>query len=234
MYTDITPLPHSGEGIGGAGLAWYHVAFGDRFFQGIPTHILNIVENDVAVDTWLMERRWTSNDLQIGDRIMLLAFIEDFNLTAGDLIHALEANFNRPMSEIDALVNWARYGIDPGFSTAGPSERVWERIYSLSDIEAFFSGDVNRLWEIDPGYGVVQNNRAFSPSWIITNVERAVLEEQIPESEVWRIIYMAEEVGPHSESLTRARTFLESGPQGPLEIIGGDINGDGDVRGYKA
>jgi len=195
------------DGIGGAMyLAWYNIAFGDRLFHGIPAYVLEIVEDYGAVKAWLRQRHWF-------ERIGLLAFLEDFNITAGDLIRAQETYLNRPMAEIDAYVNWARYGIYTGFSDP-INQDVWERFYSISDIEAFFSGDVYRLWAIDPGYGVVQNNRAYSPAWIINNIERAVVEEQIPENEIWRIIGIFENYPELYDEIALARNFLESSPQG--------------------
>ena len=187
---------------------WYDNAFGERF-HGIPTYFLDIVEDYDAVRTWLRERSWDRTDAQGGKRIFLLAFIEDFNITAGEIIRAHEEAFDRPMVQIDTLVNWVRYSIDTGVIAPGDNWLVERHFYSLSDIEAFFSGDIDHIWEISPGYGVVQNGRVYAPSWIINNIEAAVLEHQIPESEIRRIIETFEEFYTLYNEVSRARIFLE-------------------------
>ena len=157
----------------------------------------------------------------------LRSFIEDNNITKEDIINAQELVFERPREEIEELVNWARHGT-PTVITDRGIEYFWERVvFSLSDLDALFSGDVQQIMDAFPGYGVIHNGNGYSPEWILNNIEAAVVEHQIPESEIWRIISMAEDFYQLDEVVSNAIAFLENGP---IEITGsGDVNGDGVV-----
>jgi len=197
---------------GGDGLVWYFSAFDSLRADGIPTYIMDITGRDV----WYEWRAQFSGRGGARNRreLTLRSFIEDNNITKEDIISAQELDLRRTREEIESLINWARYGI-PSSTTDPGWEYFWARlVFSLSDIEALFSGDVNLLWEAFPGYGVVQNNRAYSPEWILNNIRRAVLEEQIPMTEISRIIEMAEVFEVLDAVVAQANALLDEGITG--------------------
>ena len=195
---------------GGEGMEWYRSVFG-FLPSGIDARFSDIV-GDRALDQWAALPR----DRRVP---MLIAFIEYFNITMEDMIRAQEVAFGRTVDEIEALISWARYGEDTGL-TDPVLERFWERlVFSLSDFEALFSGDVHQLWDAFPGYGVVYNGRAYTPEWILNNIETAVVEEQIPLHEIERIINRAERFSELDDVVANAKAFLDA-----LETGGGTSN----------
>jgi len=209
VYVGGAPLPCSGIDRSMMHLGWYHRVLGEEI-SSIQTLIIDYTIGTDAFRGWLMEfGEFNTTAIRHRGELNLITLIDDFNLTAGDIISAQEATFNRPMAEIDAFANWARYGIDMGFSDPG-NEPIWRRRYTLSDLEAIFSGSVAQIWAVFPGYGVVQNNRAYSPEWILSNIVQAVREEQIPMSEILRILEKAEGFPELSEVVAQARALLEA------------------------
>jgi len=157
-------------------LEWYHQIFSWRIFN-IPSMFGRLLSQE-EFDAWLYEF-----DTRGGSRnwreFSLITFIEDFNFTREDIIKAQEETFGKPMEEIDELINWARNGTHTMREQQNEAQ-LWEIRYSFSDIEALFSNDVYKLWAAFPGYGVMRNGRAYSPEWIMNNIEEAMIDEQIP------------------------------------------------------
>lgn len=174
-----------GEGIHGSGdeLRWYRQIFG-LGFSGISSGFVDIVGDD-AFNEWT--RQFTGHSpygWRDSREANFRTFIEDFDITKRDLIISMESSFGMPMYELDALINWARYD-------NCPDSDHWAMRHSLSDIEALFSDCVYQLWEAFPGSGIVHNGRAYSPEWILNNVESAINEENIPLEDIERLIHRA-------------------------------------------
>jgi len=207
IFAGGAQLPHTGGDTGGTELSWYYSVFGQGVMS-IPTSISNIVDED-ALRAWRMEFG-EHNTPPTRDRreFSLLAFIEELNISAGEIIAAQEDIFERPMAEIDALANWVRYGIDTGFTDPGEEWR-WVIPYTIRDLEAMFSGDVEQIWEAFPGYGVLKNGNAFSPEWIMNNIEEAVIEHQIPLEEIERIIDLASIHDRLGDLISEVEEFIE-------------------------
>ena len=168
------------EGTGGDMSDWYHLPFGGHQFNTIPTSFIRHIGEDAfyawknQFDSFGGDRDWR----EIG----LLSFVQDLNISFEELTGMIEMLHGRPMSEINALVIWAR-SIDapydsPYADTLGAS--FWMHQHSLAHVEALFSNDVNALWEVFPGSGVLHNNRVYTPEWIFQNTERAIFGEHIP------------------------------------------------------
>ena len=209
----------AGPAVGGDELVWYFSVF-DMRADSIHDYIMDIAGRE-AWDRWRAQfagRGGTRNRREL----TLISFIEDHNITKEDIISAQELTFNRPREEIEELSSWARYGIPPTI-TEPCSGGIWRVVYSLSEIEALFSGNVHQLMEAFPGHGVVQNNRGYSPEWILNNIERAVLEEQIPMEDIWRIINRAEPFEQLDAVVAQAKAILEGGLTGltldPTEAV---------------
>jgi len=172
-----------GEGdfvvLGGDGLSWYFRVFGLDFYF-IPSYVIGIVGGS-SFDDWTEEFAVISSYGQRDPReANLRTFIEDFAISKDALITAQENALNMSMEEIDTLVTWARKAKMPPAvwdDEARKAFRWREGIFSLSDIQALFSNDVNEIWDAFPGYGILHNNRAYSPEWIFQNIERAVYGE---------------------------------------------------------
>ena len=189
----------AGIATGGDELAWYDTVFG-FLPNGVDAHFIYLV-GDGAFDQW--------RALPRDDRVpFLVAFIDHFNITMEDMIRA-QVGEGGCQDRLDNRIYWARYG--EGVESDYPHRVVWAYLmFSTSDFEALFSGDINRLWAAFPGSGVVQNGRAYSPEWILNNIRTAVVEEEIPLGEIWRIIYRAE-IFPQLEAVAaNARAFLET------------------------
>jgi hypothetical protein len=180
---------------GGDELSWWYVIFGGAFntfpqyLIDRPVHGHTGIVTSEEFNEWI--RQFTSGSLN-GWRdhrdSNLLTFIRDFNISREDYIQAVEREFDKTMEEIDALVTSARA---MNLLTMDEEEwkiSVWRHFTSLSDIDALYSNDVRKLWESFPGEGVMQNGIAYSPEWIMHNVERAINEEQIHFEEILRIV----------------------------------------------
>jgi hypothetical protein len=175
-----------GERIRGGGdtLTWYYWAFG-FWFHNIPEYFMNAVGQE-AFHGWTRQFHYGYRD---GRTAHLRTLVEDFGITMQDIINSMEYLFGMPMHEIDARINWARYGTHA--STYEELEaQVWAIQHSLSDLEALFSNDVYAIWTAFPGYGVFYNGRVYSPEWIMQNINEAITDEQIPLQEIMRIIDM--------------------------------------------
>ena len=172
---------------GGDELAWYYVIFGSNV-NGICGTFIHFVGDDVF-------RQWTHQFIGHGPdgyawrnsrEANFLSFIEDFGLTKQELIKALETVLGMPIYELDALVNWGRYGTHSFEEEADAS--LWASMYSLSDLDALFSNDIYTLWTTFPGPGVFHNGNVYSPEWILNNMDQAISDEQIPLHEIDRIL----------------------------------------------
>jgi len=193
---------------GGDALDWYFFAFNWQTFI-VPGHFIDFVGRETYSQWRDIPRDWRMP--------LFIAYLEYFNLTVEGMIIAQEIAYNRPREEIEALINWARYGIDAGFTDL-VNKNIWANlVLSLSDIDALLSGDVNQLWAAFPGHGVVQNNKAYSPEWILNNITQAVGAEQIPLEEIWRIINRAENFYQLDDVVANARSALETA--GEYEVI---------------
>ena len=198
---------------GGTGMDWYIFVFCTTFY-GIPVHIfMNTVGPDVF-DDWRSQFESSGVDGWRSRReFSLRTFVDDVGITIEDFIRATEDNFGKPISEIDALVNWAR-SVDPRafapFSEEEDIASLWRHFMSLCDIEALFSDDIYEIWAAFPGYGVLYNGRAYSPEWILNNIERAIIEEGIPIHEIERVFEVANDFSFTGEILQEAyMTFQE-------------------------
>ena len=191
-FTSLRKNLFFGEGdlvprdIDGDAMQWYFTVFGFGIVNISSCFMRNI--GNEAFDGWLQqfagigfEPDATRNRREAD----LLSFIEDFDLTKQDIIRALEQRYGKPMYKIDAQVNRVRAGYEMQHVTS------WASSYSLSDIEALFSNNVSMLWAAFPGLGIYHNGRAYSPEWVLNNMERAIVEEQLPFSEIERILYRA-------------------------------------------
>jgi len=194
-YEDQTLLRRSifiGEGpwivLGGDGLSWYYNVFGEDFYF-MPMHIVNLIDSQQFSD-WVSQFEWYESGLRDGREWGLRAAIQEFNISMEAIIAAIEEVFDLPMSEIDYLVTWARTVEMPPavWNDEAWEARRWRSHKSLSDIEALFSNDVNVIWAAFPGFGVLHNNRAYSPEWILNNTERAIYGELIHLSDIQLVI----------------------------------------------
>jgi len=78
-------------------------------------------------------------------------------------------------------------------------------------IEALFSNDVYKLWAAFPGYGVIQNGRAYSPEWIMNNIEQAMIEEEIPLDYVIDIMVASNDHSVLNDITTKAKVGFQRG-----------------------
>ena len=128
-----------------------------------------------------------------GREAHLLTYIEETGLTKEDMIRSMEINFDRTIYKIDALINWSRYGIYSPL--IGDTDEIivalWRNSFSLARLDALFSNDIYQIWEHFGGNGVLHNGMAFSPEWIVNNIEKALVEKQIPVEEVLRVLEYA-------------------------------------------
>ena len=173
----------------GDALHWYLFAF-SWDINGIPTHFMDIIGHQ-AWEGW--RNQFTGRGAH-GQRNIreanLITFIEDNNISKEDIIRAQELVYSRPRYEIEALINWGRYGTSSPVTDPG-NEAFWAMQFSLSDLDILFSGDVSRIWERYPGHGVLHNGRVYTPEWILNNMEMAIGVEQIPLGEIERVLDQA-------------------------------------------
>ena len=197
--------------LGGDALMGWYYAFGGGFYS-IHGYIIVYALESGAFSAWTQEFAGVS---LYGTRdpreAHMVTLIEDFGLTMEDYIAALETEFNMSMEEIDALVVWARtVDIPTAPLEVALEASFWVHQRSLCDIEALFSGNVYKLQAAFPGTGVVRNGRAYTPEWIMHNIERAVIEEQIPFYEIERLFELTS-IFTHLEEIMHAAymTFQE-------------------------
>ena len=208
----ITILSESlffGEGervsCGGDSLQWYHNVFGFGFIN-IPGYFMDVVGTE-SFHAWTLQ--FTGENASRNPReAHLQTLIYDFSITEQDIINSMEAYFGLPMHEIDYLINWGRYGVHADIYERANAQ-MWAIPHSLNDIEALFSDNVYEVWAAFPGYGVVQNGRAYSPEWILNNIGTAIFEEQIPMDEIERIISLANYYPVLVEVTIQAMTELQ-------------------------
>jgi len=196
--------------MGGDEMAWYIMPFGFNF-HAISGLYLSLVD-DYAV--WTRQFHDGRRDIrEFGKR----TFIEDFGISKEELIQAAEAGYGRPMHEIDALVNWARYYFynditprsQPPYSTDA-SVLFWAVYrFSLNDWYALFSNDVETVWNAFPGGGVFYNGRVYSAEWIMQNMDRAIHEEGIPFYEIESVFQRIDEsfLAGMTEAIAAQSTF---------------------------
>ena len=205
-----------GDG-GGDELAWYFDMWGFGA-SGISTHIMDIVGMDAFYDWKHQFARPGNTGWRNRREANLVSFINDLGITVQDLIRAQESLYGKPMHEIEALINWARYG---DHSNADAHERsvasFWAWSYSLSDMEALVSNNVTAIWAAFPGAGIYNNGRAYSPEWVLNNMEAAVLQEQLPPAEIVRIL----ELASHYQCLDDIRYEAEIAFHAAMANIGG-------------
>ena len=212
----------AGEGsmslAGGDGGIWFYWVFGFDY-NFIPSHIILDI---VGADSF---SRWREEFYPHGSRnireVTLRTLLEDFGITMEELIRVHERTYGLPMAEIDSLVRRAR-NIDT--STLSDDE-AWElakwevHVLTSADIEALFSNDVSKIWASFPGYGIYYNGRAYSPEWILHNIERAVLEEQLPIDEIERVINFAAHHHLLTEVVSAAKAELQSAMNAMRDIV---------------
>ena len=175
------------------GRVWYYWAFGfDYYF--IPSHIISIVGNE-AFDVWTLQ--FTSQGGKRDSReASLRTLIEDFGISKEEIIKAREDIYGMSIAEIDALVRWARsLDIDEIECPDTHWEAtLWADRPSLSDLEALFSNDVEKMWAAFPGFGVLYEGRVYSPEWLMQNMDVAINEKLIPLYEIARVFDTAANV----------------------------------------
>ena len=169
-------------------LDWYYIVFGGHGFNTIPMYVIDIAGHEAFAD-W--RKQFTSQSID-GWRnpreANLRSFIDDLHITKEDIINTVELLYGMAIAEIDKLVTWARtIDIPAAPNDIAVKASFWMHQCSLSDIEALFSNDVYEVWAAYPGSGVIQDGKAYSPEWIMHNVDRAVREEQIPVADIIRI-----------------------------------------------
>ena len=172
---------------GGDELAWYYEIWGFGA-SGVSMHFVSHTTGFEIYGEWRYQfelqgrRNWREFSFVI--------FIDEFNLTAQDLIKAQEATYDRPMHEIETLVQWARYG-EHITADERRDASFWRWSYSIADIEALVSNNVTAIWAAFPGSGIYQNGKAYSPEWVLNNIEDALIQQQLPPEEITRIIQHA-------------------------------------------
>ncbi|MCL2579905.1 MAG: hypothetical protein FWE32_07710 [Oscillospiraceae bacterium] len=188
---------------------WYIHPFGWQL-NGIATHFVEIVGWE-EFTRWINENAQAELDgLSSSRPSFLITYFAAEGVTIENVIAAQESAYNRPREQIEALVNWARHGIDLGVTSPGSEEAWATMVFSVSDIEAIFSGDAERIWAAFPGEGVFLGGNVYTPEWILNHIEDAVNEAQIPLFEIMRIINLAEQYDVLEETIAAARAFLES------------------------
>ena len=144
-------------------------------------------------------------------------FVIDFNLTPQKIIEAQEISRNLSMADIDkrklrAIVIDDFIRERPIGSVMLPARELgyayipilgivtieeldergsWINALSSQDIHALFSNCVTTLWQHFPGYGIYQSGRAYSPEWLLNNIERAIYGEALPLEELNRVMGLA-------------------------------------------
>jgi len=213
-----TPLSERifvGEGevinTGGDEMEWFYHPFSGIFINSICCHYMRAVGEDVFVE-WTHQFEGHSNHGWRNRReANFRTFVYDFGITKEEIIRVEEEMRGLPMEEIDALGTWAR-GLDIASIECDDEAwdvAIWAGMRSLREIEAIFTDDINFLWETFPGFGVLQNGNVYSPEWILSNIDRAITEEQIPIHEIERIL---ESASYHSH-LDEIRLTAESAVQ---------------------
>jgi len=217
------------EEMGGAEMAWYFYIFDYwRLGNGVDGHFVDYVGIE-AFNDWARhtsrQREWREPSL--------LHMIEYFGLTPQDLITAQEIAVGRPMSEQNILIERARiirqtitpmtgaeigiaravgYLYIDGLGAINMDELngigLWEVLFSISDIQAIFSNDVEQIWNAFPGYGIFYNGRAYSPEWIFQNISAAIHEHQLPLYEIERVFETAHAFGATIEIISNAEAIF--------------------------
>jgi len=192
---------------GGLGLLEYFMVFG-MHYNFVPGHVIGIVDNnefmkwrnqfaDMSVDGWRDPR-----EFHLG------AVIDEFNITREQFIRAHEqALFGRSIEEIDNLVTLARSTNVEEIPGEELSATFWRNQFSLSDIDALFSNDIHKLWERFPGSGVFYNGMAFSPEWIVHNMDVAIHEKYIPIEEIENVF---ERLSSYYEIVAKGQAALHA------------------------
>ena len=174
---------------GGDEFDWYHNVFGFWFNQ-VPGHMIDFVGFG-EFHNWTTQFGRIEYGFRDWREANLRTMIEEFSLTKNDMILSMERFYGISINKIDELVNWGRNHNDPEESDWLDAQ-IWAMSYSISDIQALFSNDVNEIWAAFPGQGVLYNDRAYSPEWLLSNTERAIYGELIPLHDLGRVIERAD------------------------------------------
>jgi len=182
----------TGEMVGydGDELAWYSDIWG----FGAAGISLHFIDRTVGIDAFIDWKHQFAGHGPLGWRngreANFVTFIYDFDITTQDLINAQEDLYGKQMDEIEALIQWARYGVHTNAQERADAS-FWAWSLSLSDIEALVSNNVTTIWAAFPGHGIYQDGRAYTPEWIFNNMEYAVIQERLPPDEIIRILQHA-------------------------------------------
>ena len=197
----------------------YHRVFSGRL-HNIPGFFVRVVDREVS-SKWINQFD-SMGGLRNGREAHLLTYIEELSLTREDTIRAMEINFDRTRYEIEALINWSRYGIYSPLlgNTNEIIVAIWRSLFSISDLDALFSNEIYQIWEHFGGNGVLHNGMAFSPEWIVNNIEKALVEKEIPVEEVIRVLeYAYNTYAIYSPELTEMLTEAGYGFSKALEAL---------------
>jgi len=194
---------------GGAILNGYYYVFG-FLHTAIPAYVIDIVGWGEFYD-WI-EQFAHRDGWRDPRKIHVGTFIEDFNISKEQFISAQEEAFGLSIDEIDDLVTWAR---TVNTRMVSDEDRlmatIWREQRSLSDIDTLFSNDVAKLWDAFPGLGVFHNNNAYSPEWLLNNMERSIYGELIQLDEIVRVLdTVTNDIGLISEIISTADAILQS------------------------
>jgi len=181
-----------------------HSVFGISFYS-FPYFIMDLIGKE-DWRNWTGEFKPNSGGWRSSEEFNMRNFAIDFNLTPQDMIHAQERSHGLSIAEIDERIARARIISDfmlsqPIGSVMGSAveagyayipelglvylqelddRHFWSSRLSLSDINAIFSNDINKLWNAFPGAGILHDDKAHSPEWIFTNIEQAIYSQLIP------------------------------------------------------
>ncbi|MCL2357056.1 MAG: hypothetical protein FWC70_07850 [Defluviitaleaceae bacterium] len=158
---------------GGGDLLWFYYIFGEGLHSFGSPFSTGLIERDVLWE-WTNARSWLINSpdwMEVIERPVLIALIEDFNITKQALIYANEQEHEMSMAELDYRIYNARNGILTPEVEGRGGLGYWRYLLSSSDINALFSGDVYALWNAFPGFGIFLDGNAYSPAWVLQNLD---------------------------------------------------------------
>ena len=184
-------------------MVWYHFPFGGTFVHnslglafGYGSYrgcIPFVKERDLQME-WLYQFEtfsiygWRNQREQ-----HLRSFIFDFGITKEQIIHVQEQSYGLPMEEIDTIIYMKRNSDLYLYECARERFEAlsWTLRHTSREIEALYSDDIYFVWDVFPGFGVIHNGNVYSPEWVLTNMKRAIMDEQIPIYEIERILAQA-------------------------------------------
>ena len=163
---------------------WYTSIF-NPWFYGLPISFADMV-GLTAWTEWWSQFSYTNDGSPARNirEATKRSFIEDFELTKQDLITNIENSSGMSIQEIEEHIIYLRKTLGEDSQTYLSALSV-----SLTSIYALFSNDVYAMNQAFPGgYGIVYNGMAFSPEWVLQNIEKAVYEKQLPIEEILRVL----------------------------------------------